>query len=98
MNILSFDVSGNYSSISLLNNDEVNTFTQSHDRKDRPDWDKLFSSIDFATNIFANNRGPSKVLTFAVCNLIKSSPLLQLKFLEKILGIYNYPYLSIGAK
>ena len=47
MNILSFDVSGNYSSISLLNNDEVNTFTQSHDRKDRPDWDKLFLSIGF---------------------------------------------------
>ena len=47
MNILSFDVWGNYSSISLLNNDEVNTFTQTHDRKDRPDWDKLFSSIGF---------------------------------------------------
>ena len=28
MKILSLDVSGNYSSISLLNDDEVNTFTQ----------------------------------------------------------------------
>ena len=47
MKILSLDVSGNYSSISLLNDDEVNTFTQTHDRKDRPDWDKLFASIGF---------------------------------------------------
>jgi len=47
MKILSLDVSGNYSSISLLNDDEVNTFTQTHDRKDRPDWNKLFSRIGF---------------------------------------------------
>tara|TARA_A100000164_G_C21871989_1_gene755629 strand:+ start:886 stop:1545 length:660 start_codon:yes stop_codon:yes gene_type:complete len=47
MKILSFDVSGDYSSISMLNDGEVNTFTQTHDRKDRPDWDKLFSSIGF---------------------------------------------------
>ena len=47
MNILSLDVSGNYSSISMLHDDEVNTFTQTHDRKDRPDWDKLFAGIGF---------------------------------------------------
>ena len=51
MKILSLDVSGNYSSISLLNNDEVNTFTQTHARKDRPDWDKLFSSISFNSKV-----------------------------------------------
>ena len=50
MKILSFDVSGNYSSISFLNNEEVNTFTQTHDRKERPDWDKLFESIGFKSN------------------------------------------------
>jgi len=47
MKILSLDVSGNYSSISLLNDDEINTFTQTHDRKERPDWDKLFARIGF---------------------------------------------------
>ncbi len=50
MKILSFDVSGNYSSISLLNDDEVNTFTQTHDRKDRPNWDKLFARVGFDSN------------------------------------------------
>jgi len=44
MKILSFDVSGNYSSISFLNNEEVNTFTQTHDRKERPGWDKLLKA------------------------------------------------------
>ena len=47
MKILSLDVSGNYSSISLLNDDEINTFTQTHDRKERPDWDTLFARIGF---------------------------------------------------
>ena len=47
MKILSIDVSGNYSSISLLNDDEVNTFTQTHDRKDRPDWDMFLSNVGF---------------------------------------------------
>ena len=55
MKILSFDVSGNYSSISLLNDDEANTFTQSHGRKDRPDWDKLFASIGFDSKEGFNN-------------------------------------------
>ena len=50
MKILSFDVSGNYSSISFLNNEEVNTFTQTHNRKERPDWDKLFESVGFESN------------------------------------------------
>ena len=39
MNILSIDVSGNYSSISLACGDEINSFIQTHERKDRPDWD-----------------------------------------------------------
>tara|TARA_Y100001935_G_scaffold105678_1_gene87582 strand:- start:4805 stop:5464 length:660 start_codon:yes stop_codon:yes gene_type:complete len=50
MKILAFDVSGGYSSISLLNDEEVNTVTQTHDLKDRPDWDKLFESIGFDSN------------------------------------------------
>ncbi len=47
MKVLALDVSGNYSSISLLSDQEVNTFTQTHARKERPDWDKLFLSIGF---------------------------------------------------
>ena len=47
MKILSLDVSGDYSSIALLNLEEINTFTQTHSRKERPDWDYLFSRLGF---------------------------------------------------
>ena len=68
MKILSFDVSGNYSSISFLNNEEVNTFTQTHDRKERPDWDKLFERIGFDSDlnevtIFYKNNKKEKLFT-----------------------------------
>ena len=45
MKILAFDISGTYSSIALLNGNEVNAFTQTHERKHRPEWDELFSRI-----------------------------------------------------
>jgi tRNA threonylcarbamoyladenosine biosynthesis protein TsaB len=47
MKILALDISGTYSSIALLSGDEVNTFTQTHERKHRPEWGELFSRIDF---------------------------------------------------
>ena len=47
MKILTFDISGTYSSIALLNGNEVNAFTQTHERKHRPEWDELFSRINF---------------------------------------------------
>ena len=46
MKILAFDISGTYSSIALLNGNEVNAFTQTHERKHRPEWDELFSRIN----------------------------------------------------
>ena len=65
MKILSFDVSGDYSSIALLNSDEVNSFTQTHERKNRPNWDELFSKVGFDSkkdfnglNAIAFARGP----------------------------------------
>ena len=47
MKILAFDISGTYSSIALLNGNEVNAFTQTHERKHRPEWDEHFSRINF---------------------------------------------------
>ena len=98
MKILSLDVSGNYSSISMLNDDEVNTFTQTHDRKDRPDWDKLFSSIGFdSTKDFdsldgmAFARGPGSYTAlritasfFKAIAEVKKLPLIAISNLESI--------------
>ena len=98
MKILSLDVSGSYSSISLLNNDEVNTFTQTHDRKDRPDWDKLFSSIGFDSKedfdsldglAFARGPGSYTALRITASFLkaiaeVKKLPLIAISNLESI--------------
>ena len=98
MKILSLDVSGNYSSISLLNNDEVNTFTQTHARKDRPDWDKLFSSISFNSKVdfdgldglaFACGPGSYTALRITASFLkaiaeVKKLPLIAISNLESI--------------
>ena len=98
MKILSLDVSGNYSSISLLNEDEVNTFTQTHDRKDRPDWDKLFSRIGFDSKkgfdtldglAFACGPGSYTALRITASFLkaiaeVKELPLISISNLESI--------------
>ena len=98
MKILSLDVSGNYSSISMLNDDEVNTFTQTHDRKDRPDWDKLFSSIGFDSTkdfdsldgmAFARGPGSYTALRITASFLkaiaeVKKLPLIALSNLESV--------------
>ena len=98
MKILSLDVSGNYSSISMLNDDEVNTFTQTHNRKDRPDWDKLFSSIGFDSTkdfdsldgmAFARGPGSYTALRITASFLkaiaeVKKLPLIAISNLESI--------------
>jgi 2-octaprenyl-6-methoxyphenol hydroxylase len=62
------------------------------------DRESAFSNVDYATNIFASDMLFSKIITFTTYNLVKSSPTLKTKFLEKILGLEGYPYLSIGTK
>jgi tRNA threonylcarbamoyladenosine biosynthesis protein TsaB len=98
MKILSFDVSGNYSSISLLIDDEVNTFTQTHERKDRPDWDKLFARIGFDSKkgfdtldglAFACGPGSYTALRITASFLkaiaeVKELPLISISNLESI--------------
>ena len=98
MKILSLDVSGNYSSISLLHDDEVNTFTQTHDRKDKPDWDKLFTSIGFDSKegfenldglAFARGPGSYTALRITASFLkaiaeVKKLPLIAISNLESI--------------
>tara|TARA_Y100000385_G_scaffold121939_1_gene126725 strand:- start:3641 stop:4300 length:660 start_codon:yes stop_codon:yes gene_type:complete len=98
MKILSLDVSGNYSSISILNDDEVNTFTQTHDRKDRPDWDKLFARIGFDSKkgfdtldglAFACGPGSYTALRITASFLkaiaeVKELPLISISNLESI--------------
>ena len=45
MNILAIKSSGDHTSISVILNEEINTFSMSHERKERPDWDLFLSNI-----------------------------------------------------
>ena len=93
MKILSLDVSGNYSSISLLHDDEVNTFTQTHDRKDRPDWDKLFKSIGFDSKEgFENLDG----LAFACGPGSYTALRVTASFLKAIAEVKKLPLIAIS--
>ena len=93
MKILSLDVSGNYSSISMLNDDEVNTFTQTHDRKDRPDWDKLFSSIGFdSTKDFDSLDG----MAFACGPGSYTALRITASFLKAIAEVKKLPLIAIS--
>ena len=94
MNILSFDISGNYSSISLLDNDEVNTFTKTHDRKDRPDWDKLFSSIGFDSK---NDFDELDALAFACGPGSYTALRITASFLKAIAEVKKLPLIPISS-
>ena len=45
MNILAIKSSGDHTSISVIFNEEINTFSMSHERKERPDWNLFLSNI-----------------------------------------------------
>ena len=45
MKILAIKSSGDRTGISLMLNDEINSFTMNHDRKDRPNWDMFLDNI-----------------------------------------------------
>ena len=93
MKILALDISGTYSSIALLSDDEVNTFTQTHERKHRPEWGELFSRIDFdstkdfdSLNALAFAQGPGSYTALRI----------TASFLKPIAVIKNLPLIPIS--
>ena len=65
MKILAIKSSGDRTGIGLMLNDEINSFTMDHDRKDRPNWDmfldnighkKIFSLSEIDLFAFENNQ------------------------------------------
>ena len=45
MNILAIKSSGDHTSISVILDEEINTYSMSHERKERPDWNLFLSNI-----------------------------------------------------
>ena len=65
MKILAIKSSGDRTGISLMLDDEINSFTMDHDRKDRPNWDmfldyighkKIFNLSEIDLFAFENNQ------------------------------------------
>ena len=45
MKILSIKTSGDHTSVCVILNDEINSFSMTHDRKERPDWNFFLANI-----------------------------------------------------
>ena len=65
MKLLAIDSSGGTSSVALIYEDEILSYSKDHSRKQRPNWNKLLSSVGINSQIniseidcFAFGRGP----------------------------------------
>ena len=79
MKILAIKSSGDCTSISVILDGEINSYSQSHERKERPDWDlflanvghnKLFSLKDIDLFAYANSQS-SYTATRAIASYMK---------------------------
>jgi len=93
MKILALDISGTYSSIALLAGDEINTFTQTHERKLRPEWGELFSRIDFDTTTDFDSLD---ALAFAQGPGSYTALRITASFLKPIAVVKNLPLIPIS--
>lgn len=55
MKILAFDIGSNYSSIAILDDGNINSFTVPASPRQRPDWDYLFSKLELIPNQILNS-------------------------------------------
>ena len=92
MKILAIKSSGDRTGIGLMLNDEINSFTMDHDRKDRPNWDmfldnighkKIFNLSEIDLFAFENNQN-----SFTATRITAS-------FLKGIAIALNKPLISI---
>ncbi len=47
MNVLAFKTSGDSTSVSIIFEDEINSFSMTHARKDRPNWDMFLKNVGY---------------------------------------------------
>lgn len=92
MKILALKSSGDETSISVMLDKEINSFSMSHNRKDRPNWEmfldnvgynRIFKLVDIDLFVFANNQN-----SFTATRVIAS-------YLKGIATALNKPLISI---
>ena len=92
MKILAIKSSGDRTCIGLMLNDEINSFTMDHDRKDRPNWD-----------MFLDNMGHKKIFNLSEIDLFAfennqnsfTATRITASFLKGIAIALNKPLISI---
>ena len=47
MNVLAIKSSGDHTSVCVILNDDINTYSMSHERKERPDWNLFLSNVGY---------------------------------------------------
>ena len=62
------------------------------------DREQVITTVDFATKIFSSDKLFSKTLSKLFVKSLKMSSKLRNSFIEKLLGIYEYPYLDTDEK
>ena len=93
MNILAMQSSGDQTSVSVMLDEEINSFSLTHARKDRPDWDKLFASISFDSKEgFDNLDG----LAFACGPGSYTALRITASFLKAIAEVKKLPLIAIS--
>jgi len=45
MKVIAVQSSGDQTSVSIINNDDILCYSLDHERKDRPDWNKMLSNL-----------------------------------------------------
>jgi len=92
MKILALKSSGDETAISVMLDKEINSFSMSHNRKDRPNWEmflenvghnRIFKLVDIDLFVFANNQN-----SFTATRIIAS-------YLKGIATALNKPLISI---
>ena len=79
MKVIAIQSSGDQTSVSIINNDDILSYSLDHERKDRPDWNDMLQNIGLNTNFsfadidlfaYANSTG-SYTATRSVASYLK---------------------------
>ena len=100
MKLLAIDSSGDSSSITLIYKDEILSYSKKHSRRERPNWNKLLSSVGVNSDIhiseidcFAFGRGPGSYTSIrSLASFMKGLSWTQKKPLIAISNLKSMAY------
>ena len=94
MRVLAIQSTGDQTSVSVINNDDILTYSLDHERKDRPDWNKMLQNIGLGMSFTLND-----IDLFAYANSTGSYTATRsvASYLKGISVALNQPLIAISA-